>query len=179
MRRIILVLSLAISIGACQTGLDPEKEILAAMDQLEEQMLALNSIDTVLAADMLGVYNKFLDLSNNDSISPIVRKKIAELYRAWPNKQAETIASYQDLIEKHTYHEEGKRAIISLALYYEEKGLKDEAMAQYQHFVENFPSHPLADQARQLSEMLANEKVSDIELVQEWMRKAKSSGEKE
>lgn len=179
MRTLALVFIILVGLSACSSADGSKAEEVKAISEMESQMRSLESLDTALATKMIEAYQAFISEYPKDSLSPYYQKKTAEMYRAWPSKEQQTIEAYEKLMEEYTYHEEGIRAILSLALFYEEKGLKDQALAAYQHFIDHFPSHSLADQARQLQELLANEKVTDIQMVQDWMKKAKDSGQKE
>jgi outer membrane protein assembly factor BamD (BamD/ComL family) len=178
MRKLSSLLILMGLMLACSSA-DDQQAKQAKLKELEAQMRSLETLDTSLASQMVVGYRDYVAAYPKDSLSPFYQKKIAELYRAWPGKDEEVVEAYNKLMADYTYHEEGIRAVLSLALYYEERGDKQQALAAYQHFIDNFPSHSLADQARQLQDLLANEKVSDIQMVEEWMRKAKDSSQKE
>lgn len=179
MRILKTVLILVWALSACTSADERKAKVIAELSDQEQKMRSLESLDTSLAVDLINSYQSFLEAYPKDSLSPIYLRKMAEVYRAWPGKEVQTVDTYNLLAETFTYHEEGKKALLSTALFFEEKGNKDEASRYYQRFIDQFPSHPLADQARQLKELLENETVSDIQLVEEWMRKAKDSSQKE
>ncbi len=175
MRKPFLGLCFLIMTAACANEDAKRDKQRAEIHKLEVKMLKLDQLDTALANEMLKAYDSYLNAYPKDSLSPRYQQKVAELYRAYPGKRGETIEAYEKLIQEYTYYPEGSNGMLSLALYYEEIQEKDMALETYELFIERFPSHPLADQARELRDLLANENLTDIELVQQWMRKAKDS----
>lgn len=175
MRLVLKIVTLALFLGACAEGQDDQSKRRSELQAMEGQMRERDELDTALAKEMISAYRAYIDTYPKDSLAPAYQMKIAELYRAYPKKERETIASYELLIEKYTYHREAAEGLLALALYYEEIQQKDLAIATYNRFLDRFPSHPLASQARQLMELLADETVTDIQMVEEWMRKAKDS----
>lgn len=179
MRKVSFVFFLFLALSACTSADESKADAITHISEQEQAMRRLESLDTTLAKDLIGSYQSFLDAYPKDSLSPFYLRKMAEVYRAWPGKEVQTVETYNLLAETYTYHEEGIKAVLSTALFFEEKGNKPEASRYYRRFIDQFPSHPLANQARQLKELLENETVSDIQMVEEWMRKAKDSSQKE
>jgi tetratricopeptide (TPR) repeat protein len=175
MRKIVSLFVLTVVVFACNTKSNKLQEEQDKIGVLEQQMQSLDQLDTALAVDLINHYESYITLNPQDSVSPFFQKKIAELYRAYPDKTQQTVAAYEKLISSYRYHQEASKAILSLALLYEERGQKDMAAISYQRFIDNYPSHPLATQARQLLELLQQETVTDIQMVEEWMKNAKNS----
>lgn len=147
---------------------------LERIASMEAQMLKENSLDTVLAVEMIDAYQDYISDYPKDSLAPQFQQKTAEMYRAYPGKEAEAIEAYRVLFENYSYYEEGAKGLLALALFYEELQQKDLALATYKRFIERYPSHHLANQAQQLMELLADDAKDEIEMVQEWMKKAKN-----
>lgn len=156
-------------IQACNNS-PVQENPLNEIHALEDKMRALDYLDTSLAADMAVAYSSFIEEEGNDSLKPYYHYILAELYRHWPGMEVEAIQTFHEVEETYTYHEVAPRAILSLGLFYEEMAQKDRAVAAYQEFIDRFPSHELAGQARSLQEMLLNEQVTDIQRVQEWKK---------
>ncbi len=169
MRKSLAILALALGFQACQTPVATE-DPLANIKALEAKMKALDYLDTTLAADMAVAYSSYIEDEGNDSLRPYYHYKLAELYRHWPGMESEAIQTLREVEETYTYHEVAPRALLTLGLFYEERGQKDRAVASYQEFIDRFPSHKLASQARSLQEMLLDEHVTDIQRVQEWKK---------
>ncbi len=175
MRKSLSLLIIVFSLGACADGQDDKSQRQSDLQAMEAEMQKKEQLDTALASSMIAAYEAYLSTYPKDSLAPFYQKKIAEMYRAYPGKERAAIENYEELIDKYTYHDQGAKALLSLALFYEELQQKDLAIATYQRFLDRFPSHPLATQAEQLKQLLADDSVSDIQMVEEWMRKAKDS----
>jgi len=175
MRKPFSLLVLAFLIGACADGQNDKAKLQADIEAMEASMQKKEQLDTALASEMIVSYEAYISAYPKDSLAPFYQKKIAEMYRAYPGRERDAIENYEELIQKYTYHDEGAKALLSLALFYEELQQKDLAIATYQRFLDRFPSHRLATQAEQLKQLLADDSVSDIQMVEEWMRKAKDS----
>lgn len=174
MRKLLAIVILLPLCWACATNSAATREgQLDSIAAMEAQMLKKNSLDTVLALEMIDAYQSFIEEFPKDSLAPQFQQKTAEMYRAYPGKEAEAIEAYRVLFDKYSYYEEGAKGLLALALFYEELKQKDLALATYKRFIERYPSHHLANQAQQLMELLADESKNDIEMVQEWMKKAK------
>ena len=52
---------------------------------------------------------------------------------------------------------------------------KDLAAATYQKFIATYPSNVLAENARQLLDLLDNTKETEIQMVRKWKEEAKNS----
>ena len=161
------------ALASCDPGAQKDNR-LDSIAAMETQMLGKNELDTVLAEDMIEAYQSYIKDYPKDSLAPQFQQKTAEMYRAYPGKEAAAIEAYKVLFEKYGYYEEGAKGLLALALFYEELQQKDLALATYKRFIERYPSHPLAQQAQQLMDLLADETLSDIQLVQQWMKKAKN-----
>jgi outer membrane protein assembly factor BamD (BamD/ComL family) len=172
MRKSLFVLGLIATLSACQGDMSDAQERQESIQALESQMRKQEQLDTALASSMIEAYANYIEAYPKDSLAPYYQKKIAEMHRAYPGHELQTIEAYEKLIDTYTYHQEAPKALMSLALYYEEIQERDKALLTYKEFVRKFPSHSLANQARQLMDLLSEEK-SDVELVQEWMQKAK------
>ncbi|MCR9155424.1 MAG: tetratricopeptide repeat protein [Bacteroidetes bacterium] len=173
MRLVLQIFAILFILGACTEGADKRIQQREDLLALEAQMLKKNELDTALAIEMIEAYQAYIQAYPKDSLAPQYQKKTAEMYRAFPGKSAEAIDHYERLFENYTYTEEGAKGLLSLALYYEELQLNDRAISAYTQFLTRFPSHPLASQAEQLRALLSDDKVTDIQMVQEWMKKAK------
>lgn len=169
MRYWIIVFLAAAALQSCQSP-GPTKDPLEDIKKLEAELRALDYLDTNIAADLAVAYSSYIEDEGNDSLRPYYNYKLAELYRHWPGMESEAIQALREVEETYTYHEVAPRAILNLGLFYEEQGQKDRAVAAYQEFIDRFPSHKLASQARSLQEMLLNETVTDIQRVQEWKK---------
>lgn len=155
---------------ACQGPSTQKQSALAEIKSLEKEMRALDYLDTALAIDLAGAYQNFLVAEGSDSLKPYYHLKLANLYRHWPGFEKEALKQYWEVKDTYTYHEVAPRALLSLGLFYEDLGDKERAVAAYQEFLERFPSHEMANQALSMQEMLLNEKVTDIQRVQEWKK---------
>lgn len=169
----LLLLSLSVLFWACQSSpTEKAKGNTEEITYLEDQMQALDYLDTTLAAQLVAAYSEYVAEQPKDSLSPIYLRKTAEIYRAWPGKHGDCEQTYRKLHEAYRFHPEGKQALLRLGIFFEEQGLKDRADAAYKSFIRQYPSDPLAEQARQMHELLQDQEEILIQKVQDWKKKA-------
>lgn len=173
MRKLILLVALAAIFNACQNVQMPPS-LVQDIQAFEDELKAKNFLDTGIAADLAVAYNNLIEGEGQDSLKPFYHLKLAELYRHWPGMELQAIEALKEVEERYTYHEVAARALLNLGLFYEELGEKDRAIASYQEFIERFPSHPLATQARDLQELLLESHVTDIQRVQQWKKNSEN-----
>lgn len=169
MRKLIYLPLVLIALSACQNSVI-EETLLGTIDAIEADLKKLDYLDTTIASNLAEAYNAFIEIEGQDSLKPLYHLKLAELYRHWPGMEVKAIETLEEVEERYTYHEVAARALLNLGLFYEELGQKDRAIASYKEFIERFPSHSMATQARDLMEMLSESHVTDIERVQNWKK---------
>jgi regulator of sirC expression with transglutaminase-like and TPR domain len=164
--RVIVILSLLLfGISCKQNGpLDNSSRI----EILEAQLRSKESMDTTLGDALIVEYDAFVAGFPKDSMSAVYLFKKAEVLKASPGRSLEATLAFQEVYKSYAYHANAPKAMLAMALYYEEMRSQDLAASTYQLFIDKYPSHPLANNARQLLDLLNNTEEMEIQMVQKW-----------
>lgn len=173
MRKALLILTILASAACGQNkmGLDNSEKI----ESLEAELRSKDRMDTVLGKALIIEYNNFVDAHPKDSMSAVYLYKKAQVLKATNGKHNEALKAFQAVYETYPYHAKGAEALLALALFYEEMRSKDLAAATYKKFIATYPSSPLAENARDLLDLLNNTKETEIEMVNKWKDQAQNS----
>lgn len=170
--RNFLVISLLMLIAACSQSANKMPDT-SRMESLEAELKSKETMDTVLGNALIKEYDALVKAAPKDSMAPIYLFKKAQVLKASPGKEEEAVLAFQDIYKNYRYHAKAPEAMLALALFYEEMRLNDRAAANYKTFIATYPSHPLAENAQQLLDLLENTKETEIEMVQKWRKEAK------
>ncbi len=168
-----LGLNWACSSGGNNTDAKTQSEQLTQINGYEEQMLAQESLDTLLARKMAMAYTRYVEDFPQDTLVPIMLKKQGDLYAAWPGHSQKALAAYQTLVEEHQDHPVTPPALFAAAFVYEAQGDFKRQAGAYRMFLRQYPNHPLASDAKNLLVMATDRKQSDLDRVKQWKQQAK------
>jgi thiaminase len=172
--RIVILLSLLILGTACVQNSEPTVNT-NRIEALEAELRSKERMDTTIGNALIKEYNVFVAAHPKDSMAAVYLFKKAEVLKATNGKENEAIDAYKAVFQNYAYHQKGAESMLALALFYEEMRSKDLAAATYQKFIATYPSNVLADNARQLLDLLDNTKETEIQMVQKWKEEAKNS----
>ena len=173
MRRIALILTILLNVACAQNK--PVADNSKKIEGLEAELRSKDRMDTVLGNALILEYTKFVDANPKDSMSAVYLFKKAQVLKATRGKHDEAIQAFQAVYKTYPYHPKGAEAMLATALFYEEMRSKDMAAATYKKFIATYPSNPLAENARDLLDLLTNTKETELEMVKKWKVKAENS----
>jgi regulator of sirC expression with transglutaminase-like and TPR domain len=142
---------------------------------LEAELRSKESMDTTLGNALIIEYDAFVAAQPKDSMASEYLFKKAEVLKASNGRSLEASLAFQEVYTKYPYHAAAPKAMLAMALYYEEMRSQDLAASTYQLFIDKYPSHPLANNARQLLDLLNNTEETEIQMVQKWKQAAQNS----
>jgi regulator of sirC expression with transglutaminase-like and TPR domain len=171
--RLVVILSLLLFGSSCKQ--DGAVDNTDRIETLEAELRSKESMDTTLGNALILEYDTFVAGFPKDSMSAVYLFKKAEVLKASPGRSLEATLAFQEVYKKYTYHANAPKAMLAMALYYEEMRSQDLAAATYQLFIDKYPSHPLANNARQLLDLLNNTVETEIQMVQKWKEEAQNS----
>tara|TARA_R110002050_G_scaffold110013_1_gene221889 strand:+ start:4251 stop:4778 length:528 start_codon:yes stop_codon:yes gene_type:complete len=172
--RIIVVLSFLLLGTACAQN-NEAVDNSARIEALEGELRSKERMDTVIGNALIKEYDVFVAGHPKDSMSAVYLFKKAEVLKATQGKENEAIEAYKAVYRNYAYHQKAAESMLALALFYEEMRSKDLAAATYKKFIDTYPSNVLADNARQLLDLLENTVETEIQMVQKWKEEAKNS----
>lgn len=172
--RIVILLSLLILGSACAQNNGPLVNA-DRIEALEAELRSKERMDTTIGNALIEEYDAFVAAHPKDSMAPVYLFKKAEVLKATKGKENEAIDAFKAVYQNYAYHQKGAESMLALALFYEEMRFKDLAAATYQKFIATYPSNVLANDARQLLDLLDNTVETEIQMVQKWKEEAKNS----
>ena len=178
MNRFIVPLFALLLVAACtENGSNPGVEA-NAKDSVSDLLEKLDSIDADLLADetmnkekgwrafiaFRGFARKFPD----NALAPTYHMKAAAIARNIPGKALMAIEEYTDVYKKYPMDTLAPQAQFLVGFTFDQ-ALNDGPRARkaYVKFIEDWPQHPLAVQARDLIAIIDNDQ-SDLEQVKAW-----------
>lgn len=177
MRKLLSIIILAASF-ACQPNeaLEGSSKLQDRIAAMEAEMKKRNELDTALAGKMSLAYRNYLnDSSAADSTKAEYLYKLGNLYRAWPGKHQQALDAYKELVKEYRASPQAPQAVFASAFVWEERGDRARAAGAYRYLLKNYPSHPLASDAKNLLNMLQDTETSDLERVQQWVKEAEKN----
>lgn len=141
----ILIISGVLLLAAC--GPNREKQLKA----IEEQEQALSSLDMITDDSdldaMLSLYRTFAADFPDDSLAPVYLQRAADISIS-KGRQDQAVALLDTVISLYPGFEDIGGCWFLKGYAYETAGQYDSARAAYTYFVENYPSHDLANDTR-------------------------------
>jgi regulator of sirC expression with transglutaminase-like and TPR domain len=173
MKIFLLILTLLVSVACAQN--EPIENNSEKIDVLEAELRSKDRMDTALGSALTLEYSKFVDAHPKDSRSAVYLFKKAQVLKATNGKHNEAIQAFQAVYKTYPYHPKGAEAMLATALFYEEMRSQDLAAATYKKFIATYPSNPLAENARDLLDLLTNTEETELEMVKKWKVEAENS----
>ncbi len=190
MRQVFGFIALVLIATACSGPEDPEvKESLKSNTERHREMVkTIDSLQTLVFAeeanmkspatgDLLQQYLRFAKMFPGDKEkSPEYLYKAAALSRA--NKlPVKAVKLYSEILKKYPNYIKAPEVAFLLAFTYDEDlKQQEEARKAYQKVIDDFPGDTWAQQAE---ERLKTIDMSDEELIEKFMEKNQTSGDKE
>jgi len=173
MRKTLLILTILASAACVQNQVSPNNS--EKIERLEAELRSKDRMDTVLGNSLIIEYNNFVDANPKDSMSAVYLFKKAQVLKATNGKHNEAAQAFQAVYKTYPYHPKAPEAMLAMALFYEEMRSKDQAAATYKKFIATYPSNPLAENARDLLDLLDNTKETELQMVRKWKDEAQNS----
>lgn len=170
----ILLLLIGISVIFACTETKNKSDYLENINKLENNMYTDTvsfEIDTKIAKNLINAYDSFATDFPKDSLAPDYLFKSAEISRALSNPD-KSIENYNKVINDYKDYKRMPYCIFLKAFVYENQ-LNDiiKAKKYYTKFVDNYPDHDFADDAKVLIENLGK---SPEELIKSFEEKNKN-----
>ena len=145
--------------------------------KMESELKSNDIIDTVLVRNLVLAYSSYTQKNKEDSISPYLHLKEADLRQGVLQEYSKAILIYDQIVKKYPDHQICPQAMMMKAYVYDEKlSDEDRASGAYQELIAKFPDHPLAKDAANLLEIL-NDTLSTEEQVEQWLARDKRTSE--
>ncbi len=174
MRNLVSILIIFVSV-ACGQNKQELANNSERIESLEAELRSKDAMDTILGNALIVEYDKFAEAKPRDSMTAVYLFKKAQVLKASKGKHEEAIQAFQAVYKTYPYHAKGAEAMLATALFYEEMRSKDLAVATYKKFIAKYPSNPMAENARDLLDLLTNTKETELEMVKKWKVEAENA----
>jgi tetratricopeptide (TPR) repeat protein len=172
MKKSIAVLSLVVLTLACNmepATKDFRTSQAASIETLETKTFEAQAVDPALVEKLTDAYIVYADSFPQDSMTPYYISKAGDLYKVKRQTALKAITTYNRVLTDYPRHPLESRSIFMMGFTFDEVlGDKERAAKAYTHFLEKFPDHPLAKDARALLSMAQDTGISDMELIEQW-----------
>jgi len=144
---------------------------------------SLNKIDQALLSDQemnpekgwkaFGAFRKFARENPDHPLAPTYHMKAAAIARNIPGKALMAIEEYMTVYKQYPKDSLAPQAYFLVGFTFDQAlNDKERSAKAYKGFIDVYPEHPLAMQARELLAMSANTE-GDLEQVKEWEKASK------
>ncbi len=160
-------------VASCQTA-PVEDSLTISIKKMEEEMKNHAELDTAAARKLTDAYQEYARLNPNDSLTPYYLSRAAEVYKEMPGKVLKSVVTYNRVHTDYPESPMAPKAVFMIGFVFDDK-LKDTTRAakSYTYFLEQYPDHPLAADAKQLLLML-KDTLDEEQMVKMWMEKSKT-----
>jgi len=145
---------------------------LAENPQILDSLLtnADGSINIAFSDSAARLYFAAYNLNQKDSVAPYYLMKSADILRFVPGKALMAIKKYLQLSKQYPEHELAPLAFFMTGLTFDQN-LNDQTRAAlvYADFIEKYPEHPMAMEAKNLLALAEDTETTDLDKVHEWM----------
>lgn len=171
MRNTLLFLGLTLMLS-CQQNKPVSTE---KIDALEAEMRKLDHLDTALAKNLVQEYEAYAKMTEHDSMAAVMLYREANVLKEMGEADRENaLAVLQKLEKNYPDHELAPRAAFMRAFVNDESlQRKQEAAKLYGAFLEKYPEHPLARDAKLLQEMSLQTEEQQMEYIQKMVEKSR------
>ena len=172
MRKLSVIAALA-TVVACEQPKGPETSI----SEMETEIHKHAEMDTAIAKELTAAYEEYADQNPADTLSPLYLSRAADIYKEMDGKALKSVNVYNRIINEYPENPQSARAVFMIGYVFDEKlNDKERAAKSYEHFLEKYPDHALANDARSLL-AIASDTLTDEELVAKWMEQAENKND--
>jgi outer membrane protein assembly factor BamD (BamD/ComL family) len=178
----IRFLSLAMLFTIVLAGCNSKEEARQTIQQAEKELYGKNDqmdfkekkVDKAIDA-----YQSFAENYQNDSLAPEYLFKAADLYRL-KEEPKKALDIYQKIRDDHPDFRKAPHCLFLQGFVYEnEIGNMDKAKTKYQAFIDSYPEHDLADDARFSLKNLGKSPEDIIDQFEKSEQEAKATSQKQ
>lgn len=176
MKHVLIATLATLSLIACQGNVEPtfKESQTAVIKGLEAQTLKAEVLDTAVARKITAAYLLYVDSFPTDSAAPYYMSKAADVQRARRQTALRAINLYNRVLKNYPEHPLAARSVFMIGFTFDEVfGDKTRAAKSYTYFLEQYPTHDLADDAQALLMLAQDSSMTDLELIEQWEQKNK------
>lgn len=167
MRQLLILASVMLMAGCGQ----PESEE-TPIEEMEGLMRQQAEMDTALAFDLTAAYLSFAEQNPNDSMAPVYLSRAADIFKEIDGKELKAVNTYNKVLVEYKNHPLAARSVFMIGYVFDDKlKSKERAAKSYRYFVETYPDHELASDAKNLL-ALVEDTLTDEEVVAKWLKEA-------
>ncbi len=170
-------------LSACQdnaevvtVGNKPDTSVvwLEKLDSIDRDLLADETMNTEKGWKAFTAFRKFARENPDHPLAPVYHMKAASIARNIPGKTLMAIEEYMTVYKEYPTDSLAPQAQFLVGFTFDQN-LNDaeRAIKAYTLFINNYPDHPLANQATDLVSILKSSET-DLEQVKEWENQAKA-----
>ncbi len=180
MRNSFLLISLLV-VAACQTGPKKEKDMkpaaIATIDSLEAVLLNDSlGLNEAAAANLTKAYLQFADRYSKDTLSVDYLFRAADVMRGM-FRMMDAVQTLDLITKRYPNHDKAAVALFYAGFILHADADQNTMAADYfDRLIEEYPDHPMADEARNMLPML---KLSDEQILEFLDRKQPEKEEAE
>jgi len=145
-----------------------------SIKEMESLLRKEAEMDTALAYELTAAYSDFVKKNPSDSMAPVYLSRAADIYKEIDGKELKAVNTYNKVLVEYKDDPLAARSVFMIGYVFDDKlNSKERAAKSYRYFIETYPNHPLASDARNLL-VLAEDTLTDEEVVVKWLKEAES-----
>jgi hypothetical protein len=158
--------------GAESTAEQPrdETEWLAELNGIDSTIALMDSLDKKVGWEAFAAFRNFARKNPNHPLAPTFKMKAADIARNIPGKSLMAIEEYAEIYKNYPKDTLAPQAQFMVGFTFDQVlHDRDRATKAYNAFIDAWPEHQLAAQARELVAILQNE-TTDLDQVKAWQK---------
>lgn len=168
-----LIIGASLIVSCSNSTQTKEEEKVFDPSILDDKILGPNGIlDPVMADSAVKLYMKSYRMAKKDSIAPYQLMKAADIQRNVPGKALMAIKKYYTIKEEFPNHILAPAAFFMMGLTFDENlNDKERSAKVYAEFLNIYPEHDLASQAKDLLALSSDSTSNELDQVHKWLNK--------
>lgn len=147
-----------------------EKAWLEELDEIDSTIAVMDTLDKKVGWEAFAAFRNFARKNPNHRLAPTYKMKAAEIARNIPGKSLMAIEEYSEIYRNYPKDTLAPQAQFMIGFTFDQVlHDRERATKAYNAFIDAWPEHPLASQARDLVAILQNE-TTDLEQVKAWQK---------
>jgi TolA-binding protein len=155
---------------------EPQRDVtewLAELEKIDSGLAQMDSLDKKVGWDAFAAFRTFARKNPKHPLAPTYKMKAAEIARNIPGKSLMAIKEYTEVYQKYPKDSLAPQAQFMVGFTFDQVlHDRERATKAYNAFIDAWPEHPLAAQARDLVALLTTGK-DDLEQVKQWQKQPK------
>lgn len=156
--------------AVAEQAIAKENAELATLEKIDSTIAMMDSLDKKVGWEAFAAFRSFARKNPNHRLAPTYKMKAADIARNIPGKSLMAVEEYSEIYRNYPKDTLAPVAQFMIGFTFDQVlHDRERATLAYNAFIDAWPEHPLAAQARDLVVILQTE-PTDLEQVKAWKK---------